>query len=183
MPDGHGEDCLVLNIWTPGLNDGGKRPVMFWCHGGGFSSLSGSSPSYDGSNLCNRGDVVVVTVNHRLNVMGFAHLASLGGEAFEHSGSAGMLDIVQALEWVRDNIEAFGGDPDRVMVFGESGGGRKVGTLLAMPAAKGLFHRAAIQSGPSIELVSEAAGAALASQLLTSCGIYRSKISLLPIRN
>jgi para-nitrobenzyl esterase len=148
-----GEDCLVLNIWTRGLRDHGKRPVMFWIHGGGFQSGSGSSPGYDGTNLCKRGDVVVVTINHRLNIMGFAFLADLGGDEFANTGNVGMLDIVQALKWVRGNIEQFGGDPNRVMVFGESGGGRKVGTLLAMPDAKGLFHSAVIESGPTIKVV------------------------------
>lgn len=146
------EDSLVLNVWTPALNDGGKRPVMFWIHGGGFQSGSGSSASYDGTRLAKRGDVVVVTINHRLNVLGFAYLAQIGGEQYARTGNVGMLDIVQALEWVRDNIAQFGGDPDRVMIFGESGGGRKVGTLLAMPAAKGLFHRAVIQSGPTLKV-------------------------------
>ena len=126
---------------------------MFWIHGGGFQSGSGSSPGYDGTNLCKRGDVVVVTINHRLNVMGFLYLGELGGDELTNTGNVGMLDIVHALKWVRDNIESFGGDPNRVMIFGESGGGRKVGTLLAMPEAKGLFHRAAIQSGPSIKVV------------------------------
>jgi para-nitrobenzyl esterase len=146
------EDCLVLNIWSRGLKDNGKRPVMFWIHGGGFQSGSGSSPGYDGTNLCKRGDVVVVSINHRLNVMGFAYFGDIGGEAFANTGNVGMLDIVHALKWVRDNIEQFGGDPNRVMIFGESGGGRKVGTLLAMPEAKGLFHAAIIQSGPSIKV-------------------------------
>ena len=150
---GQSEDCLVLNVWTPSTTDNKKRPVMFWCHGGGFSSLSASTDAYDGTNLCNRGDVVVVTVNHRLNVMGFCHLAEQGAEPYKHSGTVGMLDLVAALKWVNTNIAQFGGDPDRVMIFGESGGGRKVGTLLAMPAAKGLFHRAVIQSGPSMKLV------------------------------
>ncbi|HYM35647.1 MAG TPA: carboxylesterase family protein [Steroidobacteraceae bacterium] len=148
-----GEDCLVLNIWTRGLKDNGKRPVMFWIHGGGFQSGSGSSPGYDGTNLCKRGDVVVVTINHRLNVMGFTYWGDIGGEQFANTGNVGMLDIVQALKWVRDNIENFGGDPHRVMIFGESGGGRKVGTLLAMPDAKGLFHRAVIESGPQIKSI------------------------------
>lgn len=146
------EDCLVLNVWTRAPSDKAKRPVMFWIHGGGFQSGSGSSPGYDGTNLCRRGDVVVVSINHRLNVLGFAFLAELGGAEFANTGNVGMLDIVQALQWVRDNIENFGGDPDRVMIFGESGGGRKVGTLLAMPQAKGLFHRAVIQSGPTIKV-------------------------------
>jgi len=149
-----GEDCLVLNIWTRGLADGRKRPVMFWIHGGGFQAGSGSSQGYDGTNLCKRGDVVVVTINHRLNALGFAYFGDIGGEEFADSANAGMLDIVHALKWVRDNIENFGGDPGRVMIFGESGGGRKVGTLLAMPSAKGLFHRAVIQSGPTIRVVS-----------------------------
>jgi para-nitrobenzyl esterase len=148
-----GEDCLVLNIWTRGLKDKGKRPVMFWIHGGGFQSGSGSSQGYDGTNLCKRGDVVVVTINHRLNVMGFTYWGDIGGAEFANTGNVGMLDIVQALKWVRENIENFGGDPGRVMIFGESGGGRKVGTLLAMPDAKGLFHRAVIESGPQIKSV------------------------------
>jgi para-nitrobenzyl esterase len=148
------EDCLVLNVWTRGLQDNGKRPVMFWIHGGGFQSGSGSSPGYDGANLCRRGDVVVVTINHRLNVMGFTFWGELGGAELANTGNVGMLDIVHALRWVRENIERFGGDPARVMIFGESGGGRKVGTLLAMPEARGLFHAAAIQSGPSIKVVS-----------------------------
>jgi len=148
-----GEDCLVLNVWTRGLADKGKRPVMFWIHGGGFQSGSGSSQGYDGTNLCNRGDVVVVTINHRLNVMGFLYLGDIGGADFANTGNVGMLDIVQSLKWVRDNIENFGGDPNNVMIFGESGGGRKVGTLLAMPDAKGLFHRAVIQSGPTIKVI------------------------------
>ena len=146
------EDCLVLNIWTRGLKDNGKRPVMFWIHGGGFQSGSGSSPGYDGTNLCKRGDVVVVTINHRLNIMGFNFWGDIGGAEFANTGNVGMLDVVHALKWVRENIENFGGDPSRVMIFGESGGGRKVGTLLAMPDAKGLFHRAVIQSGPSIKV-------------------------------
>ena len=147
------EDCLVLNVWTPALKDGRKRPVLFWCHGGGFVTGSGSSPGTDGANLARRGDVVVVTINHRLNVLGFTYLAEFGGSDFAASGDVGMLDIVHALRWVRDNIEQFGGDPNTVMIFGQSGGGRKVGTLLAMPSAKGLFHRAVIESGPTIRLV------------------------------
>jgi para-nitrobenzyl esterase len=146
------EDCLVLNVWSRGLGDGGKRPVMFWLHGGGFASGSGSSAMFDGVNLSRRGDVVVVTINHRLNVFGFLHLGDLGGDAYAASGNAGMLDVVHALVWVRDNIARFGGDPANVTVFGESGGGRKVASLMAMPAAKGLFHRAIIESGPGLHL-------------------------------
>jgi para-nitrobenzyl esterase len=146
------EDCLVLNVWTPGL-DGAKRPVMLWCHGGGFASGSGSSPVTDGANLARRGDVVVVSINHRLNVLGFTFLGELIGPELAQSGDAGMLDVVHALQWVRANIARFGGDAGRVTVFGQSGGGRKVATLLAMPSAKGLFHRAVIESGATIKLV------------------------------
>src|SRR5262249_14947630 len=126
------EDCLVLDVYTPGVNDGAKRPVMVWLHGGGFSRGAASSAVYNGANLAKRGDVVVVGVNHRLNVFGYCYLGDLGGAEFAESGNAGMLDIVQALQWVRDNIAAFGGDPRTVMIFGESGGGAKVSTLLAM---------------------------------------------------
>lgn len=146
------EDCLALNVFTPAVGDGGRRPVMVWLHGGGFSSLSGSSPLYDGVNISQRGDVVLVSLNHRLNIFGFMHLGDMTGGAFSDSGNVGMLDIVHALRWIRDNITQFGGDPDNVTVFGESGGGRKVSTLLAMPDARGLFHRAIIQSGPGMTL-------------------------------
>lgn len=146
------EDCLVLNVWTPALEDGGRRPVMVWLHGGGFSTLSGSSPTYDGAALCRRGDVVVLTLNHRLNVFGFLHLEDIAGTQWAGAGNQGMLDIVHALRWVRRNIRRFGGNPDNVTLFGESGGGRKVSTLMGMPAAQGLFHRAIIQSGPGLHL-------------------------------
>ena len=160
------EDCLVLNVWTRGIADGGRRPVMFWCHGGGFRSLSGSSTRYDGTNLALRGDVVVVTVNHRLNLLGFTHFGDMGHSAFASSGTVGMQDTVHALRWVQRNIEEFGGDPDRVMVFGESGGGRKVATLLGMPSAKGLFHAAMIESGATLRLPEREPATALATQLL-----------------
>jgi len=123
---------------------------MFWCHGGGFAAESGSWPWVYGENLSHRGDVVVVTMNHRLNLFGYFHLGDIGGEEYAGSGNAGMLDLVLALEWVRDNISRFGGDPANVLIFGESGGGAKVSTLLSMPRAKGLFHRAAIQSGAAL---------------------------------
>jgi para-nitrobenzyl esterase len=123
---------------------------MVWLHGGGFSIGSGSWPVYDGTALARRGDVVVVTVNHRLGIFGYLHLKEIAGPEFASSGNAGMLDLVAALEWVRDNAKAFGGDPSNVTIFGESGGGAKVSTLLAMPAARGLFHRAAVQSGPGL---------------------------------
>jgi len=144
------EDCLFLNVWTPALRDHGKRPVMVYIHGGAYSTGSGSSPLYDGVRLCKRGDVVVVTLNHRLNVFGYAYLARLGGPDLADSGNAGQLDLVLALRWVRDNIAEFGGDPGRVMLFGQSGGGAKIATLMAMPAASGLFHRAATMSGQQV---------------------------------
>jgi len=144
------EDCLFLNIWTPGLRDKARRPVMFYIHGGAYSHGSGSSPLYDGTRLCHRGDVVVVTVNHRLNAFGYLYLAQLGGPQFADSGNAGMLDLVMALRWVRDNIAEFGGDPNRVMVFGQSGGGAKIATLMGMPVARGLFHQAATMSGQQV---------------------------------
>src|SRR5688572_246898 len=150
-PPANSEDCLFLNVWTPGVNRG-KRPVMVWFHGGGFSTGSGSSLLYDGINLCRRGDVVLVTVNHRLGSLGYLHLGDLLGERYAASGNAGMLDLVQSLEWVRDHAAAFGGDSGNVTIFGESGGGRKVSTLLGMPRARGLFHRAIIQSGPGLRM-------------------------------
>ncbi len=172
---GESEDCLVLNIWTPGLADGRRRPVMFWCHGGGFRSGSASSRLYDGEHLARRGDIVVVSINHRLNVLGFAHLDDVAGPSFAGSGTAGMTDIVHALEWVRVNIERFGGDPGNVTVFGQSGGGRKVGTLLAMPAAKGLFHRAIDESGPTITLVEREQANRMTARLLAELGIDKAR--------
>jgi para-nitrobenzyl esterase len=151
------EDCLFLNIWTPaplrknGLEDGGKRPVMVYIHGGAYNNGSGASPWYDGTKLAKRGDVVVVTVNHRLNAFGYLYLARLFGDpGVADSGNVGQLDLVLALKWVRDNIAAFGGDPGKVMLFGQSGGGAKIATLMAMPVAKGLFHRAATMSGQQV---------------------------------
>jgi para-nitrobenzyl esterase len=144
------EDCLFLNVWTPALRDGRKRPVMFYIHGGAYNNGSGSSPLYDGVRLCKRGDVVVVTVNHRLNAFGYLYLARFGGPEFADSGNAGQLDLVLALKWARENIAEFGGDPNKVMVFGQSGGGAKIATLMAMPAAKDLFHRAATMSGQQV---------------------------------
>lgn len=141
------EDCLVLNVWTPGINDGKKRPVMFWIHGGGFTSGSSQElPSYHGENLAKKGDVVVVSINHRLNVLGFLDLSAYG-EKYKYSANNSILDMRLALEWVNKNIENFGGDPENVMIFGQSGGGAKVNTLMAMPSAKGLFHKAVNQSG------------------------------------
>ncbi|HEY33632.1 MAG TPA: carboxylesterase/lipase family protein [Dehalococcoidia bacterium] len=174
-----GEDCLVLNVWTPAVGDGGERPVMVWLHGGGYASGSGSEATYNGANLADRGDVVVVTINHRLNVFGYLYLDEIGGEEFTGSGMAGMLDIVLALEWVRDNIEAFGGDPDNVTIFGESGGGAKVSTLLAMPSAEGLFHKAIVQSGPGLTGVDPDDATAYAESLLEELGLGADELDQL----
>jgi para-nitrobenzyl esterase len=142
-----GEDCLRVNVWTPGIHDNKKRPVMVWLHGGGFAAGSGHDTlMLDGENLARRGDAVVVSLNHRLNILGFLDLSRYG-EKYAQSGNVGMLDIVTALAWVRDNIAVFGGDPGRVLIFGQSGGGAKVSTLMGMPSAKGLFHRGVVQSG------------------------------------
>ena len=142
-----GEDCLHLNIWTPGLNDGRKRPVMVWLHGGGYTAGSSQEqPGYNGENLSRRGNVVVISLNHRIGVLGFLNLAEFG-EKYASSANVGMLDVVSALEWVRDNVASFGGDPGNVTIFGQSGGGGKVGVIMAMPAAEGLFHKAVVQSG------------------------------------
>src|SRR6516165_2760788 len=179
-----GEDCLTLNVWTPGLGDGAKRPVMVWLHGGAFGYGSGNRAVTDGGNLARRGDVVVVSVNHRLNIFGFLHLADLGGPVWAHSGNAGMLDNVAALHWVRDNIAAFGGDPDNVTIFGESGGGGKVSVLLAMPAAHGLFHRAIIQSGAAIRVSTRERANALAEAVLKEVGLGRAdfeRLHTLPV--
>src|SRR5208337_2897092 len=170
------ENCLVLNVWTPAVNDGRKRPVMFWCHGGAFISGSGDSPWYEGTNLCRKGDVVVVTINHRLGAFGYLHLGEFGGEEFAASGNAGMLDIVAALKWVRDNIAAFGGDAGNVTIFGESGGGAKVSVLLAMPAAHGLFHKAIMQSGPAVQMASREDATATARRVLAELGLGESQL-------
>jgi para-nitrobenzyl esterase len=144
------EDCLYLNVWTPGLRDRAKRAVMVYIHGGGYNALSANNPMYDGVRLCRRGDVVVVTLNHRLNLFGYLYLKELGGPDFADSGNVGQLDLILALQWVRDNIAEFGGDPSRVMIFGESGGGAKNACLMAMPGAMGLFHAAASSSGETV---------------------------------
>ena len=153
--------CLTLNVTTPAVDDA-RRPVMFWIHGGAFVNGAGSSPVYDGKKLARHGDVVVVTVNYRLGAFGFLHLEELFGSDFAGSGNAGILDQVAALEWVRDNIAAFGGDPDHVTIFGESAGGMSVGTLLGMPRAEGLYHRAIVQSGSSSFAVPASAATATA---------------------
>lgn len=144
------EDCLRLNVWTPALRDGRKRPVLVYFHGGAYNNGSVNSDLYDGVRLCQRGDVVVVTVNHRLNGFGFLYLAEIAGAEFADSGNAGMLDLVLALQWVRDHSAEFGGDAGNVTIFGQSGGGAKCATLMAMPAARGLFHRVWTMSGQQL---------------------------------
>jgi para-nitrobenzyl esterase len=174
-----GEDCLCLNVWTSGVGNGHKRPVMVWLHGGGFSNGSGGFTIYDGANLAARHDVVTLTINHRLNAFGYLYLADLGGEKYANSANIGMLDIVLALEWVRDNISAFGGDPGNVTIFGQSGGGRKVSTLMAMPSAKGLFHRAIVESGASVRGVPRDAANKSTEALLEKLGLKSDQIDQL----
>lgn len=140
------EDCLSLNVWTP-MADDKHRPVMVWIHGGGFTNGSGSDEWYDGSTFSERGDVVVVTLNYRLGALGFLYLGGVGGPEYAKSGNLGLLDQVAALKWVRDNIAAFGGDPGNVTIFGESAGSMSVCTLMGIPAARGLFHKAIAESG------------------------------------
>src|ERR1700728_2129155 len=152
---------------------------MVWYHGGGFSYGSANTPRTAGANLARHGDVVVVTVNHRLNIFGFLDLAELGGEQFAHSGNAGVLDLVATLEWVRDNIANFGGDPSNVTIFGQSGGGDKVSALLAMPAAKGLFHRAIVMSGAGIRMAEHDRASKLADAVLGELGLKTNQLDKL----
>src|SRR3954453_13177673 len=175
-PAQQSEDCLVLNVFTPGSNGGQKRPVMVWLHGGGFSSGSGSGRLLDGTSLAHAHDVVVVTLNHRLNVFGYTDVGGAMGSDFALSGCAGMLDLVAALQWVRDNIAAFGGDPKVVTIFGQSGGGRKVATLMAMPDAKGLFHRAVIESGAVLRLTTRDDAVRYTDLLLAEIGVKPGQV-------
>ena len=174
-----GEACLGLNVWTQGLKDGHKRPVMVWLHGGGFANCSANFTVYDGANLAAKHDVVLVGVNHRLNIFGFLYLAEIGGEKFANASNAGMLDIVLALEWVRDNISNFGGDQNNVTIFGQSGGGSKVSTLLGMPQAKGLFHRAIAQSGSEVKGVSRSDATEAAEIILKKLNLDKSRVEQL----
>ena len=167
-----GEDCLCLNIWTPGLGEKKKRPVMVWCHGGGFTGGSGGNIRYDGTELAKKHDVVLVTLNHRLNAFGFLYLGKLGGEKYADSGNVGMLDIAAALDWVKGNIAEFGGDPGNVTIFGQSGGGSKVTTAMAMPQAAGRFHRVIAESGVELKAITTDEGSEIASRLMTQLGIH-----------
>lgn len=164
----HSEDCLFLNVWTSSLS--GKRPVMVWLHGGAFSTGAAGRPTYFGDHFARDG-VVLVSVNHRLNVFGFAQLPDSWGPEYASSGMAGMLDIVAALKWVRENVARFGGDPSNVTIFGESGGGAKVSLLLAMPVAKGLYHKAIIQSGAQLEAAQRPYAQALGGALVDALGV------------
>jgi para-nitrobenzyl esterase len=172
------EDCLTLNVFTPGL-DNRARPVMVWMHGGGFTAGSGNYLLYDGTNLAKKEDVVVVAVNHRLNIFGFLHLADIGGERWKQSTNVGVQDLVAALQWVKDNIENFGGDPGRVTIFGQSGGGGKTTTLMAMPSARGLFHRAIAQSGSAIRGQTADDASDGAERLLAKLGIQKNQLDRL----
>jgi para-nitrobenzyl esterase len=169
---GMGEDCLHLNVWTPGTGRQEKRAVLFCIHGGGFAICSGNHPMYDGAKLAQWGDVVVVSVTHRLSSFGYLNLADLDPKGpWTDAGASGMLDLVAALQWVRDNIENFGGDPDCVTIFGQSGGGWKVSTLLAMPAAQGLFHRATIQSGSLVSHMPRETAAQVSQAFIAQLGL------------
>jgi para-nitrobenzyl esterase len=172
------EDCLTVNVFTPAL-DNRPRPVMVWMHGGGFSAGSGNYLLYDGTNLAKKEDVVVVSVNHRLNIFGFLHLADIGGDKWAQSTNVGVQDLVASLEWVRDNIENFGGDPDRVTIFGQSGGGGKTTTLMAMPSASGLFHRSIAQSGSTFRGTTASDASAGAEQLLAKLGLRTNQLDRL----
>ena len=177
--DGFGEDCLKLNVWSPGL-DAAKRPVLVWLHGGGFSAGNGvEQDGYMGANFARRHDVVFVSLNHRLNSFGFSDFAAVGGEKYKHSGNVGMLDIIFALQWVHDNIAAFGGDPGNVTIMGQSGGGSKVTIAAAMPAAKGLVHKAFAMSGGSTAASDKAYAEGLGAQILKTAGLKPSQIDRL----
>lgn len=176
LVEGTGEDCLCLNVWTPEPNANHKRPVMFWNHGGGFTQESASWQWVNGEALSRRGDVVVVNINHRLNLFGYCYLGDIGGEKYAASGHAGVLDLVAGLEWVRDNIARFGGDPGNVMVFGESGGGQKTCTLLSMPKAQGLFHRAGIESGQVLRANTRERADQSARALMAELGISKDRV-------
>jgi para-nitrobenzyl esterase len=174
------EDCLRINVFTPGMADGTRRPVLVWLHGGGFTNGNGiEQDGYNGENLARLGNVVFCSLNHRLGPLGYCDLAAVGGERFAASGNVGMLDIVKALEWVRDNIAAFGGDPGNVTIMGQSGGGAKVCTLTAMPAARGLFHKAVVLSGSATRMGEKAHSEKLGSYVLQEAGLSPSEIGKL----
>lgn len=172
------QKLFTVNVWTQGLGDGKKRPVMFWLHGGGFSVGASDDPITDGHMLAKKGDVVLVSVNHRLNILGFLDLSAFGDE-YKNSANVGMLDVIAALQWVNKNIQQFGGDPANVTIFGESGGGGKVGTLMSMPAAKGLFHKAIIQSGTIVNVMTKEKSVAVGKALADELGLSKENIEQL----
>lgn len=180
-PAAASEECLFLNVWTPGLRDGKRRPIMFYSHGGGFATGNGGADpfpqnlSHDGASLAKSYDVVVVTHNHRLNLFGYLYLGEVLGEEYAASGAAGMLDIAAALEWIRENAEAFGGDPDNIMIWGESGGGAKTSTLVGLPAARGNFHKASIESGATLRLRTKEAANEATLMVLSRLGLEKSR--------
>jgi len=174
------EDCLKLNVWTPALADGKKLPVMVWLHGGGYTNGNGiEQDGYDGENLSRKGDVVFVSINHRLGPIGFSDLSGVGGEKYKDSGNVGALDMVAALEWVKENITSFGGNPDNVTIMGQSGGGAKVCVLAAMPAAKGLIHKAVPLSGSSTKALDQEYSQKLGEYILKEAGLKPSEIDKL----
>ena len=176
---GYSEDCLVLNVWTSSLD--GAKPVMVWLHGGGWESGGSNDPVSDGAWLAQHQDVVLVSINHRLNVYGHLNLAEIAGERYALSGNVGVLDIALALEWVRENISRFGGDPGRVLIFGQSGGGRKTSTMMAVPPATGLFHRCVVESGPGLRLDPMEIGTGRADRLLHKLGLSRAEVAKLAL--
>lgn len=174
--DQMGEDCLRLNVWTPSVDDGRRRPVLVWLHGGGFTRGNGiEQDSYDGENIARYGDIVFCSVNHRLGAFGFSDFSAVGGDKYAASGNVGMLDIVAALKWVRDNIENFGGDPSNVTIMGQSGGGAKVCLLCAMPEAAGLFHRAVALSGNTVRANDPSYSRRLGGAILAEAGLQPSQ--------
>lgn len=174
------EDCLKLNIWTPSISDGIKRPVLVWLHGGGFSSGNGiEQDGYSGENLSRKGNIVFVSLNHRLGAFGFSDLSGTGKENYAYSGNVGMLDIIAALEWIRDNIANFGGDPGNVTIMGQSGGGAKVCVLCNMPAAKGLFHKAVALSGSSLKGMNKEISRKIGEYILKEAGLKSDEVDKL----
>ena len=176
---GMSEDCLVVNVWTPALRDNGKRPVMFIIHGGGYTSGSGNLEALEGQHLAKLANMVVVTVNHRLGMLGFADLSGFGADELRNSGNVGMLDLVLALEWVRENIGQFGGNPQSVTITGQSGGGGKCSHLMAMPSARGLFHKVAIQSGSTLKTGRHEDRQKDAERLCTKLGVATGELAKL----
>jgi para-nitrobenzyl esterase len=174
------EDCLRINVFTPAIKDGQKRPVMLWLHGGGFTNGNGiEHDGYNGENFARFGNAVFCSVNHRLGPLGYSNLAGVGGEKFAASGNVGMLDIVAALEWIRDNIADFGGDPGNVTIMGQSGGGAKVCLLTAMPSARGLFHKAVVLSGASVRAAEKDYTEKLGLYVLKEAGLTPAQIGKL----